>query len=170
MIVIKTTRLNLRQLTIDDAENLYLLNLDPDVARYTGDSPFESAEEAGRFLASYDQYEKYGCGRWAVITSRDSEFIGWCGLSYTPGLDEYDIGFRFFKSKWNQGYATESARACIDHGFEKLKLERIVGRAMKENTASLKVLEKIGLKFVKPIVFSDHEGLVYEIENSGEEK
>ena len=58
MIVIKTARLNLRQLTIDDAENFYLLNLDPAVVRYTGDSPLESAEEEGRFLASYDQYEK----------------------------------------------------------------------------------------------------------------
>lgn len=153
-------------MTKDDAENLYLLNLDPAVVRHTGDSPFESVEEAERFLASYDHYEKYGCGRWAVITSRDSGFIGWCGLSYTARLDEHDIGFRFFKSKWNQGYATESAKACIDYGFEKLKLKRIVGRVMKENIPSLKVLEKIGLQFIKPIVFSGHEGLEYEIENS----
>jgi len=165
IIPIKTARLTLRQLTIDDAENLYLLNLDPDVVRYTGDSPFDSVEETERFIGAYDQYQKYGCGRWAVITAKDGKFIGWCGLSYTPELDEYDIGFRFFKSKWNQGYATESARACIDHGFEELKLERIVGRVMKENAASLKVLEKIGLEYIKPIAFSGHEGLEYGIKN-----
>lgn len=165
MIVIKTARLYLRQLIIKDAENLHLLNLDPDVIRHTGDTPFNSVEEAVRFLEAYDQYDKYGCGRWAVLTANDDSFIGWCGLNYTPELDEYDIGFRFFKSEWNRGYATESARACVDHGFEKLMLPRIVGRVMKENIASVKVLKKIGLKFIKPIVFSGHEGLAYSIEN-----
>ena len=164
MIVIKTPRLYLRALTSEDAEDLYLLNLDPDVVRYTGDMPFESVGEAIKFLQAYNQYQKYGCGRWAVTTIKEDKFIGWCGLNYTPGLDEFDIGFRFFKSEWNRGYATESARACIEHGFEKLNLSRIVGRAMKENIASLNVLEKIGLKYIHPIVFDDHEGLVYEIE------
>jgi len=168
MKIIKTPRLYLRRLRTEDAEDLHLLNLDPDVIRHTGDGPFGSIEAAADFLERYDQYEKYSCGRWAVITNDDKKFIGWCGLSYTPELDEYDIGFRFFKSAWGKGYATESARACIDFGFRNLKLHHIVGRAMKQNVASLKVLEKIGLKFIKPMVFSGHDGLLYRVERPGE--
>ena len=51
-----------------------------------------------------------------------------------------DIGFRFFETEWNKGYATQSATACVQYGFKKLKLKRIVGRAMKENIGSIKVL------------------------------
>ena len=164
MITIETGRLYLRQLTADDAENIYLLNLDPDVIRYTGDHPFKSIAEAKRFLESYDHYRKYGFGRWAVIKKNDDEFIGWCGIKYSPKPAEHDIGFRFFKSFWNQGYATEAALASINHAFKKLGLQRIVGRAMKENTASISVLEKIGLSFVGEFDFYGADGVLYCIE------
>ena len=160
MKVFETTRLYLRQFTIQDAKSLYQLNLDPDVIRFTGDSPFRSIEEAKCFLENYDHYQKYGFGRWAVIEKNDDDFIGWCGLRYSPKLAEYDIGFRFFKSCWNQGYATEAALASINHAFGKLGLQRIVGRAMKENIASVSVLKKIGLSCVGEFDFYGFDFLV----------
>jgi len=78
--------------------------------------------------------------------------------------NETDIGFRFFEEEWNKGYATESAIACINYGFEKLNLKRIVGRAMKENTGSIKVLEKIGLKYEQNVDFEGKEAVIYKIE------
>jgi [ribosomal protein S5]-alanine N-acetyltransferase len=98
MKIAETTRLYLREMTAADAENAYLLNLDPDVIRYTGDDPFESIEAARTFLEQYDHYQKYGFGRWAVIRKTDDAFLGWCGLKYTKDLDEYDLGFRFLKN------------------------------------------------------------------------
>ncbi|PZR08277.1 MAG: N-acetyltransferase [Flavobacterium psychrophilum] len=165
-MIITTQRLHLRQLTPNDAENFYLLNADPEVIRYTGDGAFANIEAAKQFLEGYNHYEKYGFGRWAVIRREDNDFLGWCGLKYTPETDEYDIGFRFFKKYWNQGYATEAAQACLNYGFEKLRLKTIIGRAMKANTASVKVLEKIGMTYWKPMDFHGGEGVVYRIENS----
>ena len=165
MKILETERLYLREITIEDAENAYLLNLDPEVVKYTSDEPFENVECARTFLKNYDHYKKYGFGRWAVINKTDNEFLGWCGLKYTEELDEFDIGFRFFKKHWNKGYATESAKACLELGFKKFEMPKIVGRAMKENFGSIKVLEKIGLKYYKPFDFDGEAGVIYLIEN-----
>jgi [ribosomal protein S5]-alanine N-acetyltransferase len=162
-IIAQTPRLLLKELTIDDAENLYLLNLDPEVIKYTGDKPFGNINEAKIFLENYDHYNKYGYGRWAVIRKSDKAFLGWCGLKYTPDVNEYDIGFRLFKSYWNKGFATEAAAACLKLGFEKYEINEILGRAMKSNKASIIVLEKIGLKFRRNFDFGSQEGLIYSI-------
>ncbi|WP_144281676.1 GNAT family N-acetyltransferase [Chryseobacterium echinoideorum] len=163
--VIKTERLYLRELDISDAERFYELNLNPEVIKYTGNSAFENIDEARDFLKNYSDYQRNGYGRWAVINSSSNQFLGWCGLKYDEKSDETDIGFRFFEHFWNQGFATESAKACIDYGFKKLNLKTIIGRAMKENTASVKVLEKIGMKYDKDFDFDGHNGVILKINN-----
>jgi RimJ/RimL family protein N-acetyltransferase len=152
-------------MTTDDAENAYLLNLDWDNIKYTGDKPFESVQEAKQFLENYNSYKIYGFGRWAVIEKGSDKFLGWCGLKYTPELDEYDIGFRLFKEFWNKGIGSEAAKACIDFGFSKFGLKRIVGRAMSENIGSIRVLEKIGLVYFDDYNFDGESGVIYEITN-----
>lgn len=161
-IRIETNRTTLRRLTVADADDLYKLNLDQEVIKYTGDKPFENVQVAKDFLSSYDQYEKYGVGRLAVIDKATSKFIGWCGLKFSPDNNEYDIGFRFFRQYWNKGFATETAKKCLEFGFNDLKMHRIVGRAMKENIASIKVLEKIGMNFTENFDFDGHIGVIYE--------
>ena len=157
----ETERLILREITPDDAEQAYLLNLDPEVIQYTGDGPFESVEAARRFLEQYDHYRRYGFGRWGVIRKSDGAFLGWCGLKYDAERDEYDIGFRFFKTHWNKGYATEAAIACLEIGFGHFAMPRIVGRAMVANTGSIRVLEKLGLKYVGPCPFEGENWVLY---------
>ena len=71
---------------------------------------------------------------------------------------EVDVGFRFMRVHWGKGYATEAARASLQYGFNEYSLDRIVGRAMKENAASLRVLEKLGMRFQKE--FED-EGAIW---------
>src|SRR5690606_7313539 len=105
---------------------------------------------------------------WAVINKETGEFLGWCGLKLDG--NETDIGFRFFEKFWNKGYATESAKACLDYGFNDLRLNEIIGRAMKENTASIKVLEKIGLKYEKEMDCALHPGVLYRITKDGHQK
>jgi len=129
--------------------------------RYTGDRPFESIAEARAFLDSYDVYERYGYGRWAVVRRFDENCLGWCGLKYSPESGETDIGFRFFRKYWGQGYATEAAQACLDYGLQKLGLEQIVGRAMQSNRASVRVLEKIGMRYWKYFDFNNQAGVYY---------
>ncbi len=159
--ILETLRLHLRRFEKSDAESLFLLNLDPEVIQYTGDISFENTLDAQIFLANYDHYDKFDFGRWAVIEKSSNEFIGWCGLKYTPDCDEHDIGFRLFRKYWNQGFATEAAEACIKLGFEKYQLQTIVGRARKENISSIRVLEKIGLTYIGDFDFNGNDGLLY---------
>ncbi|HEY0751500.1 MAG TPA: GNAT family N-acetyltransferase [Chitinophagaceae bacterium] len=165
MIITETDRLILREFHASDAEDMFHLNADPDVIRYTHNLPFKSISEAREFILNYTHYKDYGFGRWAVINKSDNSWLGWCGLKYTPDIDEYDIGFRFFKKYWNKGYATESALASIDVGFNRLKIPTIIGRAMSQNTASIRVLEKIGLVFMKKFDFEGEEGVMYKMDN-----
>ena len=163
--ILETDRLLLREFEVSDAKNFYKLNLNPNVIKYTGNKAFKDINEAKNFLENYSDYQRDGFGRWAVINKSDHEFLGWSGLKYDEKLNETDIGFRFFEHYWNLGFATESAKACIDYGFEKFNLKTIVGRAMKENSASIKVLEKIGLQYVRDFDFNDQKGVIYSIEN-----
>lgn len=153
----------MRKLTKEDATDFYNLNLDEEVLKYTGDKPFENLESSIDFLTNYDQYEKYGVGRLAVIANATGKFIGQCGLKYSQDKNEYDIGFRFYKDYWNKGFATETAKKCLDFGFTELGIEKVVGRAMKENIASIKVLKKIGMKFKENFDFEGQEGVIYEL-------
>lgn len=164
-MILETQRLILREMMPADDHNLYALNRDPEVIKYTGDPAFQNVAEARSFLENYDQYRKYGFGRWAVVRKSDGAFLGWCGLKYDASIDETDIGFRFGKKYWNQGFATESAKASLTYGFDKLARETIVGRAMKENTASVKILEKLGMQFDREFDFyRGHSGVVYKME------
>jgi RimJ/RimL family protein N-acetyltransferase len=162
--LIETPRLKLRELSEDDSLQFFQLNNDPEVIKYTGDPPFPSVDSAREFLAGYDQYTRYGYGRWAVISKETGDFLGWCGLKYVPALRETDLGFRFFRCYWGQGYATEAAIACIKYGFEKLGMTRIAGRAMMTNKASILVLEKAGLRFVEEREFEEHPGGYFVVE------
>jgi [ribosomal protein S5]-alanine N-acetyltransferase len=163
-VILETERLLLREFLADDAEGMFNLNSDPEVVLYTGDGPFESVEEARKFLEDYKQvYSKWGFGRWAVILKSNGETLGWCGLRQYKEDEGVDLGFRFFKKHWGKGYATESALACTKYAFEKLKLEKLIGRARKENFASLRVLEKCGMKRIGEGKDCDGEIWVYEI-------
>lgn len=147
----------MRQFLEEDAKGMYELNNDPDVIRYTGDGPFASEDAARDFILQYDSYNKFGIGRLSLLLKDTDEYAGWCGLKYDPVSKETDLGFRLLKKFWNNGYATEAALRSVEFGFNELKLEKIVGRAMKENVASINVLKKTGMVFEKE--FEAHGGI-----------
>lgn len=165
--MLETPRLILREFDPTDGPHAYALNLDPEVMRYTGDKSFASEEEATEFLRNYTDYRKNGYGRWAVIRKADMEFLGWCGLKLLPD-GTVDIGYRFFKKYWNMGYASESAQACMDYGFNVLGLPEIIGRVSRHNGASVRVLEKLGLQFWKHESCEGIEdSMIFKLENPG---
>lgn len=165
-IILETERLVLRHFTMADAPLIYELNKDADVVRYTGD-PIKDIPHAEQVLTNtiLPQYSLYNYGRWAVHEKSTGLFIGWCGLKYRPERQEIDLGYRFKKTAWGKGYATEAAVACIKYGFEKLDLKRIVGRAVPENKASLSVLEKCGMQYIGDDLVDNHLAKTYEIHN-----
>jgi [ribosomal protein S5]-alanine N-acetyltransferase len=165
-IILETNRLLLRTFTPEDAQLIYELNLDPEITRYTGD-PVKDINLAKEVLEQVilPQYALYNHGRWAVYIKDNMEFIGWCGLKTRPERNEIDLGYRFLKTAWGKGYATEAAFACIKYGFEKLNLQRIIGRAMPDNIGSLRVLEKCGMTFIGDEIVDEHPAKTYEILN-----
>ncbi|WP_176370430.1 GNAT family N-acetyltransferase [Elizabethkingia anophelis] len=163
--ILETKRLLLRELNPDAAGDFFNLNENPNVIKYTGDKAFQNIDEAREFLENYQDYRLNGYGRWAVMSKENNEFVGWCGLKYNSSTDETDVGFRFFEHYWNKGFATENAGECIDYGFKSLNLNAVVGRAMQDNTASVKVLEKLGMKYLIDFDFDGHKGVIYKIES-----
>ncbi len=164
MVVTITHRLYLRRFLPEDAADLFCLNNDSEVLMYTGDRPFESMTDAFDFLRGY-KYTEEGLGRWAVIDRWNNQFLGWCGIRQHSDQKMHDLGFRLYKRYWNQGFATEAAKACIQVAFEKFQLPELVGRANRANHASIRVLEKCGFQFVRFFDFDGHEGVWYELRN-----
>ena len=165
-VVIETDRLVLRTFTLEDAALIYELNKDPEVTKFTGD-PIRDVEHAKEVLeiSILPQYAVNNFGRWAVHTKPGLEFIGWCGLKFRPERNEIDLGYRFIRAAWGKGYATEAARACLDHAFNKLNLPRIVGHSMPGNHASVQVLENCGMEYVCEEIVDGHPAVTYEAVN-----
>lgn len=148
-IIAKTPQITLRRFALKDAAGLFELNSDPEVLRYTGDTPFASIKEARDFIRAYGHYDLYGYGRWSIFRNETREYVGFCGLNFSTAKQEVDLGFRLHRRFWGQGIATEAGFAALRVGFSTYGLEKIVGRAMAGNTASLHVLEKLGMTFEK---------------------
>ncbi|MDY8137492.1 GNAT family N-acetyltransferase [Aquimarina sp. 2201CG5-10] len=148
--LIETERLLLKEITLDDVEEMFLLHSNADVQKYTGEPLVESIEKMEQLIQTrIKNYEKYGYGRWATFLKKEMQFIGWAGLAYLPEFDEIDLGYRFLPKYWGMGFATEVSHAILRYGFDKLELKRIIAIAMKENKASIRVMEKVGMQFDK---------------------
>lgn len=148
--IIETERLLLREITLDDKEALLTLYSNPEVLKYTGESIVESIEEIEQAIKiRVSNYKKYGYGRWATFLKSGMQFVGWAGLAYLPEFDKTDLGYRFLPEYWGLGIATEASRAILDYGFDQLELKKVIAIAMKENKASIRVMQKIGMEFEK---------------------
>lgn len=149
----QTRRLTHRAFTLEDAEAFYALNSDPEVMRLTGEPPLPSLEAARNAIVSYPDFDNVGYGRWACILKETDTVIGFCGLKYLADLDAVDVGYRFLTPYWGRGLATEACRASLDFGFSTLGLEQIIGLVFTKNTASIRVLEKMGMRLDSEFVF-----------------
>ena len=164
---IETERLILRPHTMDDVEPSYQMNLDKEVSRYTGDGGVQTREEIHRRIKEnvLGDYAKYGFGRFAVILKSENKFIGFSGLKYLPDLDEVDLGYRLIRQYWGKGYATESALASLDFGFNQLGMDKIIALALPENKASIHIMDKLGFEFDKKVVEDGLEAVQYVLWN-----
>lgn len=148
--LLETERLYFKNFHPEDCEEMFLLNADWNVLKYTGDAIFHTIAEARKFFEDYqiNTYQRYGFGRMTTILKETNEVIGWCGLKYHPEESEVDLGYRFHKRFWNKAYGTEAGLACLWYAYEELNLTEIVAYAMRENIGSCRVLEKCGFEFV----------------------
>ena len=156
MTVIETERLALRRLASDDAEFIVELLNQPSFLRYIGDKEVRNNEDAVRYIENgpVASYERFGFGLYLVELKNTGVPIGICGLLKRDSLPDVDVGFAFLPSYWSQGYAFESASAVMTYGREALGLRRIVAITSLDNDASIRLLEKLGLRFERVIKLS----------------
>ena len=156
MNVIETERLILRKLTMEDAGFILDLLNQPSFIQYIGDRGVRNLEDAKRYIeaGAITSYERNGFGLYLTVLKGSEIPIGLCGLVKRDSLKDVDVGFAFLPQYWLKGYAFESASAVLAYARNTLGLKRILGIATPDNQGSIRVLEKIGLKFEKMVRLS----------------
>jgi ribosomal-protein-alanine N-acetyltransferase len=155
--VIRTSRLDLRELDFGDAQFILELLNEPGFIRFIGDKGVRTLADARDYIhqGPMDSYARNGFGLYAACL-RDGTQIGICGLVKREGLNDPDVGFAFLSRYWSSGYAVESAAAVLAHAGDTLRIKRVVAITSPDNQASIAVLKKIGLQFERMIRLLDH--------------
>jgi len=159
MNIIETDRLFLCRLSVDDAPFILDLLNDPAWLQYIGDKGVRTVEDAQDYILNgpIKSYGQFGFGLFLTKLKEGGIPIGICGLLKRDYLDDVDVGFAFLPEFRGKGYAVESASAVIAHGKKSFGLNRIVAITQSDNIKSVKVLEKIGLKFERMINLPDDD-------------
>jgi RimJ/RimL family protein N-acetyltransferase len=152
MIYFETARLRLRDWEETDLEPFSRLNADEQVMRYFPKT-LTKAESQAFYTSIISEFKEYGYGLYAACEKETQDFIGFIGFhkatfeaDFTPCIE---IGWRLKKEVWGKGYATEGAAACLDYGFTCLGFKDVYSFTADVNTPSSRVMEKIGMNFVK---------------------
>lgn len=156
MAILETSRLLLRPFREDDLDLLFGLMANQDFMRfslgaYTREQTLEFLE---KLLAWQNANEP---SLFAAVLRSNDVLLGYCGFyhQHIDGVDEIEIGYRMHPDYWNQGFATEAARAVRDHAFRDLKLPRVISLIHPENIPSQRVAEKIGMSLEKQTIYRD---------------
>jgi RimJ/RimL family protein N-acetyltransferase len=156
MRILETDRLTLRHLTTDDAPFILELLNDPDFLRFIGDKGVRTLGDARQYIIDgpMASYARLGFGLFLVELKDDQVPIGICGLIKRDALEDVDIGFAFLPAYRMGGYGFESALAVRDYAFKVIGLKRIAAITNPDNRGSMKLLEKIGLRFERMIMLT----------------
>jgi len=149
--IITTERLGLRRWLDSDIQPFAEMNKDVDVMRFFPKSltDRETLEMVQRIKLHFDEN---GFGLFAVENKLTKKFIGFTGFAI-PTFDAFftpcvEIGWRYKKEAWGQGFATEAANACLKYGFDILEFDKVVSFTSIINVKSEKVMRRIGMNYV----------------------
>ncbi len=153
--IFKSERLGFRNWTKKDLTELAKMNADLDVMEHFPKTLTEK-ETSDLIDKFHNHYKKNGYTYFATDILKTGEFIGFIGLAFQEYKTDYtpatDIGWRLKKSSWGNGYATEGAKKCIEFGFEKLNLNKIIATCTEKNNKSENVMKKIGMEKIGEFV------------------
>jgi RimJ/RimL family protein N-acetyltransferase len=165
--VLETERLILRRMALSDVDNLLGIFSDPVAMRYYPGTR-DRQETIGWIEWTLGNYERDGIGLWVAILKETGEFAGQCGLvvQEVDGRREVEIGYLFLRRCWGRGLATEAARACRNHGFDRLGYDRLISLIRPDNLPSRRVAERVGMTLEQEIERRGMRMCVYAIEKS----
>lgn len=154
MTVLETGRLSLRHLADDDAAFILELVNDPDWLRFIGDRGVRSLDDARAYILNgpVASYARHGFGLYLVELRDGRAPVGMCGLLKRDWLDDVDVGFAFLPRFRGMGLAHEAARATLDFALGTLGLPGVAAIVSPENAGSIRLLEKLGMRFERMAV------------------
>jgi RimJ/RimL family protein N-acetyltransferase len=146
-VILKTPRLILDGWKSSDWTAFRPIAQDVEVMRYiTGGTPWSEEQIRGFVDRQVKLYAERGFCRWRLVEESSGEPIGFCGVGFWRDGLEPEIGWWLARRFWGRGLATEAARCALQDAFERVRLERVISVAAVDNLASLRVMEKLGLK------------------------
>ncbi len=159
MMVLESDRLALRRLSLDDAP--FILNLlnQPSYLQFIGDKGVRTLDDARNYILAgpMDSYDRRAFGLYLTTLKDDGTPIGICGLLKRESLDAPDTGYAFLPAHWSRGYAFESASAVLTYARSALGLTRLIAVVSPDNARSIRLLEKLGLRFERMVRLSADE-------------
>ncbi|KYC43284.1 acetyltransferase [Scytonema hofmannii PCC 7110] len=161
---LETQRLLLRGFLEEDLDAYAEMCGDPEVMRYIGTGKPLSRWESWRSMATmlgHWQLRQYGM--WAVEERQNGEMIGRIGCWKPEGWPGFEIGWTLRRQYWGRGFATEGATAAIDYAFNVLQQSRVISLIRPQNTASIRVAQKLGEKLEGTTEIFGSEAVIYSI-------
>lgn len=158
-MIVDTPRLELHELTADDA--LFILGLvnQPSFLANIGDKGVRTLEDAKQFILDgpWRRDQPPGHGQFRVELKANGTAIGVCGILYRERIDVTDVGAAFLPEYQRQGYGIEAASAVIEYGKTTLGVVKISALTSEENQASIALLEQLGMSFERMVKMTDDD-------------
>ncbi|WP_426193885.1 GNAT family N-acetyltransferase [Massilia sp. DWR3-1-1] len=164
--VLRTARLRLEPLDDCHYDGLQHLNSMPEVMRYISGRPETAAETVAIIARVKDNWRTFGYGWWAFIDHASGQLIGAGCIQHLArdAANPLEIGWRLLPATWGQGYASEAARAMAGHAFEVLRVPRLLAVCNQDNSASARVMQRLGMSYRGIERWYDIDTSVYAIE------
>lgn len=148
MIVHETPRLLLETWDLGDFDAFAAIARDPDVMRFIAEGRPWPDSRIGWFLGQQSAFQQtLGYCNWKLIDRSNGGLVGFCGLAPLPSISETEIGWWLSPAHWRKDLAFEAAEHVVAAAFEQHELSRLVARAYRANTRSIRVIERLGMRF-----------------------
>jgi RimJ/RimL family protein N-acetyltransferase len=144
---LESPRLRLRPVEAADHDFFHRQWNDPELGRFLWDAAPVATETVTEVLeSSAASFAARGYGLWHVSRREDGTALGFCGLRVAADSGRVELLYALEPSCWGQGCATEAARAVLAYAFDVVGLESVIASTNPANTASWRVLEKLGME------------------------
>jgi len=168
-MLLRTKRLIIRPFTHDDETAAIALFTDPGFMAGSLDGLLSPAGARDKLQALIDLYQTHSFSKFALVEKSNKCLIGYCGFGLEPieGPPVAEFGFRLHPDARGKGFATEAAQLVVADAFTRLKMPFVQAIVEANNTASRRVLEKLGMIHQRQVAFHGRKWLLYRLERSG---